>query len=54
MAGQIAYHLMAQAGMARGPWAVATIVSCLLVLDLSMEAMGSRDLARSPRWTRPT
>jgi hypothetical protein len=36
MAGQVAYHLMAQAGMARAPWAVTTIVSCLPVLVLSM------------------
>ena len=36
MAGQIAYHLMAQAGMARAPWAVTTIVSCLPVLVLAM------------------
>jgi hypothetical protein len=28
MAGQVAYHLMAQAGTARAPWAVTTIVSC--------------------------
>ena len=36
MAGQIAYHLMAQAGMARAPWAVTTIVSCQPVLVLAM------------------
>src|SRR6266704_2259149 len=36
MAGQVAYHLMAQAGMARAPWPVATIVSCLPVLVLGM------------------
>jgi hypothetical protein len=36
MAGQVAYHLMAQAGMARAPWAVTTIVSCLPVLVLAM------------------
>ena len=29
MAGQVAYHLMAQAGMARAPWAITTVVSCL-------------------------
>ena len=32
MAGQVAYHLMAQAGMARAPWAITTVVSCLPVL----------------------
>jgi hypothetical protein len=36
MAGQVAYHLMAQAGMARAPWTVTTIVSCLPVLVLAM------------------
>ncbi len=34
MAGQVAYHLMAQAGLARAPWPVTTIVSCLPVLVL--------------------
>jgi len=34
MARQAAYHLMAQAGMARAPWAITTIVSCLPVLVL--------------------
>jgi hypothetical protein len=32
MAGQVAYHLLAQAGAARAPWPVTTIVSCLPVL----------------------
>ncbi len=36
MAGQVAYHLMAQAGMARAPWPITTIVSCLPVLVLAM------------------
>jgi hypothetical protein len=36
MAGQVAYHLMEQAGMARAPWAVTTVVSCLPVLVLGM------------------
>jgi hypothetical protein len=36
MAGQIAYHLLAQAGMARAPWAITTLVSCLPVLVLGM------------------
>jgi hypothetical protein len=36
MAGQVAYHLMAQAGMARAPWPVTTVVSCLPVLVLGM------------------
>src|SRR5271154_3821417 len=36
MAGQAAYHLMAQAGMARAPWPVTTIVSGLPVLVLGI------------------
>jgi hypothetical protein len=36
MAGQIAYHLLAQAGAARAPWPITTIVSCLPVLVLAM------------------
>jgi hypothetical protein len=36
MAGQVAYHLLAQAGTARAPGPVTTIVSCLPVLVLAM------------------
>jgi hypothetical protein len=36
MAGQVAYHLMAQAAMTRAPWAITTVVSCLPVLVLGM------------------
>lgn len=36
MAGQVACHLMQQAGMTRAPWAVTTLVSCLPVLVLAM------------------
>jgi hypothetical protein len=36
MAGQVAYHLLAQAGMTRAPWPVTTVVSCLPVLVLAM------------------
>ena len=36
MAGQVAYHLLALAGMARAPWPITTIVSCLPVLVLAM------------------
>ena len=36
MAGQVAYHLLAQAGVTRAPWPVTTIVSCLPVLVLAM------------------
>ncbi|HUZ55468.1 MAG TPA: hypothetical protein VMU94_23425, partial [Streptosporangiaceae bacterium] len=34
MAGQVAYHLMTQARLARAPWAITTVVACLPVLLL--------------------
>jgi hypothetical protein len=36
MAGQVAYHGLAQAGAARAPWPITTLVSCLPVLVLAM------------------
>ena len=36
MAGQVASHLLADAGATRAPWAITTIVSCLPVLVLGM------------------
>jgi hypothetical protein len=36
MAGQVAYHLLTQAGVTRAPWEVTTVVSCLPVLVLGM------------------
>jgi hypothetical protein len=36
MAGQVAYHLLAQAGDSRAPWGITTVVSCLPVLVLAM------------------
>jgi hypothetical protein len=36
MAGQVAYHMMVQAGTARAPWPVTTVVACLPVLVLAM------------------
>ena len=38
MAGQVAYHLLAQAGATRAPWWITTAVSCLPVLVLGMGA----------------
>jgi hypothetical protein len=38
MAGQVAYHLLVQAHVARAPWPVTTAVSCLPVLVLGMGA----------------
>ena len=36
MAGQVAYHLLAQAGVTRAPWEVTTVVACLPVLVLGI------------------
>jgi hypothetical protein len=36
MAGQVAYHLLVQAGEPRAPWGITTVVSCLPVLVLAM------------------
>ena len=36
MVGQVAYHLLAQAGVTRAPWGVTTAVACLPVLVLGM------------------
>ena len=36
MAGQVAYHLLAQGGAARALWPITTLVSCLPVLVLAM------------------
>jgi len=38
MAGQVAYHLMSQARLARAPWGITTCVACLPVLLLGMAA----------------
>jgi len=38
MAGQIAYHLLAQTGATHAPWGITTAVSCLPVLVLGMGA----------------
>lgn len=37
-AGQVAYHLMVAAGMARAPWQITTVVACLPVAVLGMGA----------------
>src|SRR3984893_9443329 len=34
MGGQVAYHLLVQAGESRAPWGITTVVSCLPVLVL--------------------
>jgi hypothetical protein len=36
MAGQVAYHLLAQAGVSRAPWEDTTVVACLPVLVLGI------------------
>ncbi len=38
MAGQVAYHLLAQAAVTRAPWWITTAVACLPVLVLGMGA----------------
>ena len=38
VAGQVAYHLLVQAGAVHAPWQVTTLVSCLPVLVLGMGA----------------
>ena len=38
MAGQVAYHLLAQVGTVHAPWGITTAVSCLPVLVLGMGA----------------
>jgi hypothetical protein len=38
MAGQVAYHLLAQARVTHAPWGITTAVSCLPVLVLGMGA----------------
>ena len=52
MAGQVAYHLLAQAGTARAPWPVTMIVSCLPVLVLAMGTTLAHML-RADAGTRP-
>jgi hypothetical protein len=42
MAGQVADHLLIQAGMSRAPWEVTALVSCLPVLVLGLEALDPR------------
>jgi hypothetical protein len=38
MAGQVAYHLLTEAGASRAPWGVTVAVACLPVLILGMAA----------------
>ena len=38
MLGQVAYHLMAAAGVTHAPWPITTLVSCLPVAVLGMSA----------------
>ena len=52
MAGQVAYHLLAQAGMAQAPWPITTIVSCLPVLVLRMGTARVRFLCREGQAAR--
>jgi hypothetical protein len=48
MAGQVAYHLLTQAGSTRAPWEITTAVSCLPVLVLGMGAALAHLLGENP------
>jgi hypothetical protein len=54
MAGQVAYHLMAQAGTIRAPWAITTVVSCLPVLVLGMGTALAHMLRADAKATQAT
>ena len=45
MGGQVAYHLLVQAGESRAPWGITTVVSCLPVLVLAMGTALALDAA---------
>lgn len=45
-AGQVAYHLLAQAGVTKAPWEVTTVVACLPVLVLGMGSALAPDTQR--------
>ncbi len=53
MAGQAAYHLLAQNHITRAPWAVTTAVSCLPVLILGMGAALAHLLHADTHTTTP-
>jgi hypothetical protein len=53
MAGQIAYHLLAQAHTTHAPWAVTMAVSCLPVLVLGMGATLTHLLHADTHGPRP-
>jgi len=53
MAGQIAYHLLTQAGTARAPWEITTAVACLPVLVLGMGTALAHLLRADPRTDGP-
>jgi len=53
MAGQVAYHLLAQAHAVRAPWPVTTVVSCLPVLVLAMGTALAHMLCADAAASRP-
>jgi hypothetical protein len=53
MAGQVAYHLLAQSGTARAPWPITTLVSCLPVLVLAMGTVLAHMLRADDAALRP-
>ena len=53
MAGQIAYHLLAQARVTHAPWGITTAVSCLPVLVLGVGAALAHLLRADAQGTGP-
>jgi hypothetical protein len=54
MAGQVVYHLLAQAGVTRAPGAITTVVSCLPVLVLAMGTTLAHMIRADAAARRPT
>ncbi|GLY26825.1 hypothetical protein Kisp02_01900 [Kineosporia sp. NBRC 101731] len=51
--GQVAYHLMAAAGMTRAPWPITATVACLPVIVLGMGAALAHLVRHEPAETEP-
>jgi len=53
ISGQVAYHLLHQAGMTRAPWEVTTLVACLPVAVLGMGSALAHLLRSDTATTKP-
>jgi hypothetical protein len=53
MAGHVAYHLLAQAGITRAPWPINTLASCVPVLVLAVGAALAHMLRADAAVDRP-